>query len=141
LVPFSTARRPSGESRRPQSSPLGHTCTIRAYSAPLPVISLRLNDFSPSTSSLSMQFLPFRVCVCVHSTPSQKLILLPSFSPTLFRHCTNNQLCYYFVTVPITIYVMHATCEENCSAFVSFVSNTIKSIQPGYSLLLGKGNH
>ena len=36
---------------------------------------------------------------------------------------------------------MLAKCEENCSAFWSFTSNTIKSNQPGYGLLLGKGNH
>jgi hypothetical protein len=64
-------------------------CNFTRYS------SLRLNNFSPSTSSPSTQFLLFKVCVfmCISKLRESCYFSLRSHPPW-FRHHANNHLCY-----------------------------------------------
>jgi hypothetical protein len=64
------------------------------YSANVHAISLRLNNFSPSTSSLPCSFSCLGcVFVCISHLRENCYVSLRSH-PHLFRHFTNNHLCY-----------------------------------------------
>jgi hypothetical protein len=64
------------------------------YSANVHAISLRLNNFSPSTCSLPCSFTCSGcVFVCISHLRENCYVSLRSHPP-LFRHLTNNHLCY-----------------------------------------------
>jgi hypothetical protein len=69
--------------------PMNLLCNFTRYS------SLRLNNFSPSTSSPSIQFLLFKLCVfmCISHLRENCYFSLLSHPP-LFRHRTSNHLFY-----------------------------------------------